>query len=144
VAHEAIARPLFEADVAALTDPAAERLQLVVHTKQWPVLDVTVAHSKPLRLRFTCDSWNTLAPSIQLQAIDGTPLRALPPGMSGIFNPGPHPTTGLPFVCMRGSREYHNHPGHQNDRWDQYRNVDGMNIVGILMQLKDEWQKKTA
>ncbi len=138
MANEAIARPLFEKDVDAITDSLAERLQLAVHAKQWPVLDVTIEHTKPLRLRFTCDSWNDVPPSIQIQNSDGTPQRSLP---GGVFHAGPHPATGLPFVCMRGSREYHNHPSHLNDTWEQYRNQDGMNIVGILMQLRDAWRR---
>lgn len=34
---------------------------------------------------------------------------------------GAHPATGLPFVCLRGFKEYHTHPQHTDDPWDQYR-----------------------
>lgn len=34
---------------------------------------------------------------------------------------GSHPSTGLPFVCLRGFKEYHTHPQHTDDPWDQYR-----------------------
>ena len=32
-----------------------------------------------------------------------------------------HPGTKLPFMCLRGFREYHEHPQHTNDPWEQYR-----------------------
>jgi hypothetical protein len=32
-----------------------------------------------------------------------------------------HPDTGFPFVCLRGFREYHTHPQHTDDPWEQYR-----------------------
>ena len=32
-----------------------------------------------------------------------------------------HPLTKLPFLCMRGIREYHEHPQHTGDDWMLYR-----------------------
>jgi hypothetical protein len=64
VAHEMIARPLFEEDVAHLTARAANGLGVVVNSKEWPVLDVTIEHATPLRLRFTCDNWEEQPPAI--------------------------------------------------------------------------------
>lgn len=32
-----------------------------------------------------------------------------------------HPTTKLPFLCLRGVREYHQHPQHSGDEWALYR-----------------------
>jgi hypothetical protein len=131
VAHEAIAKPLFEQDVAFLTDEIAARMKISLHSKDWPVLDVTIQHTRPLRLRFRCDSWSELPPSIAMLNPDGSPFSGNLPG--GIFHPEK-------FICMRGSLEYHKHPSHQNDHWATYRNQDGMNIIGILMQIKDAWR----
>lgn len=33
-----------------------------------------------------------------------------------------HPNTGRPFLCLRGTREYHEHPQHAGDQWMLYRN----------------------
>ena len=134
MAHEAIAKPGFEQDLAALSDSVAERLNVVVHSKDWPILDVTIQHTRPLRLRFTCDNWNDLPPSIALLNSDGAPFSGPLPG--GIFHGGR-------FICMRGSREYHNHPNHRNDNWENYRDQDGMNIFGIFMQIRSEWLRRT-
>jgi hypothetical protein len=32
-----------------------------------------------------------------------------------------HPVTGKPFLCLRGIREYHEHPQHSGDEWLLYR-----------------------
>ena len=33
-----------------------------------------------------------------------------------------HPVTHKPFLCLRGFREYHEHPQHSGDEWLLYRN----------------------
>lgn len=51
----------------------------------------------------------------------------LPPAQQVVGNQvhdiliGVHPKTKLPFFCMRGFREYHEHPQHTDDPWDRYR-----------------------
>jgi putative metal binding uncharacterized protein len=37
------------------------------------------------------------------------------------INHGDHPILHRPFVCIRGTAEYHAHPSHLRDRWDLYR-----------------------
>jgi hypothetical protein len=44
-----------------------------------------------------------------------------------------HPITHKPFLCLRGIREYHNHPQHSGDEWLLYR--AHMNMFSILMSL---------
>ena len=134
--HEALARANFERDVAFLTDAVAARLRLTLHSRAFPVLDATVEHNKPLRLRMMADDWNDLPPSIALLKPDGTAWTETLPG--GIFNPG---SAGRSFICMRGSREYYTLGGHTNDAWDNYRDQDGMELVGILMQLARAWRQ---
>src|SRR5207302_435088 len=34
-----------------------------------------------------------------------------------------HAATGLPFLCRRGTFEYHTHVQHRHDRWDEHRGV---------------------
>lgn len=36
-----------------------------------------------------------------------------------------HPRTSGPFLCMRGTREYHEHPQHTGDEWALYRGQYG-------------------
>ena len=44
-----------------------------------------------------------------------------------------HPKTGRPFLCLRGVREYHEHPQHSGDDWLLYRK--GMGLFSIAMSL---------
>ena len=37
-----------------------------------------------------------------------------------------HPTTHKPFLCLRGFREYHEHPQHSGDEWLLYRNESSL------------------
>ena len=43
-------------------------------------------------------------------------------------------TTGLPFVCIPGVREYHNHPAHSGDSWLLHRKVDGEGTLGFIIE----------
>lgn len=39
---------------------------------------------------------------------------------TGLYQ-GEHPTLQRPFVCVRGTIDYHAHPSHVDDVWDRYR-----------------------
>jgi len=42
-----------------------------------------------------------------------------------------HPITRLPFLCLRGIREYHNHPQHSGDDWLLYRGTGRGTLISI-------------
>jgi Predicted metal binding domain len=44
-----------------------------------------------------------------------------------------HPATHEPFLCLRGIREYHEHPQHSGDEWLLYRR--DMSLFSIVMSL---------
>ena len=44
-----------------------------------------------------------------------------------------HPTTHKPFLCLRGIREYHEHPQHSGDDWLLYRTE--MSLFSMVMSL---------
>jgi hypothetical protein len=138
--HEALARANFEQDVADLGDVAVSRYDLIVNERAYPILDVTIRHSRQLRLRMRADDWDDQPPSIELLNPDGSAFTDRLPG--GIFHQGPHPATGRPFICMRGSREFHTHSSHLNESWAQYRGQDGMGLIGILMQIATTWREQ--
>lgn len=139
--HEALAKANFQKDISPLTETFAAKLRWTVNSSTFPILDITADHSRPVRFRFTCDNWDELAPSIEILNPDGS-LWPAPLPVGGIFHNGPHPTTGKPFVCMRGSREFHNHPNHLSEKWDTYRPQEGMNLLGIMQQLVNYWREK--
>src|SRR5689334_22906599 len=121
--HPAASKALFDAEAKHLSPALCERRGWVMHTLEYPLINVsyTAPNRTPLRLSFTCDNWNDLPPSIRLESPDGTPLTQIAPNPTGVFHAGPHNVTNLPFVCMRGSREYHTHPSHVADSWEPLR-----------------------
>lgn len=141
--HPAAAKALFDAEMATLSDALAQRRHWLFHARAFPLLDCsfTAAARTTLRLRMTCDDWNDTPPSIALCAADGALLTNLLPNPTGVFNQGPHPQSGRPFVCMRGAREYHTHPSHVGDAWASLKDSSSYTLGGILTQLWNAWQK---
>lgn len=144
--HRLAAKALFDSDLVAVTASLAEIRHWIIHKLEFPLLDCEFKHAdKPhLRLRFHCDDWNTLPPSIEVLAPDGEPLTVAPGRRTSVFNHSAHPDTGKPFICMRGSREYHTHPSHKNDPWEALRNQSRYSLGGILTQIWNAWRKEVA
>jgi hypothetical protein len=151
---EALARGAFDREVGRLDKRLLQWRGWTVITDKFPVLDVVFGHATrpPLRLRFTCDGWDDQPPSIELLDEAGahlpTPCPAGHPhhyvfaNSGSVFNTGPHSaTTARPFVCMRGSREYHTHDGHRTDSWDNYRGKSGNDLLGLVDQLWKVWKR---
>jgi hypothetical protein len=141
--HLLASQALFEDAVRTLSPELAQRRGWRFHSLDCPIIDCSFMASNrtQLRLRLLCDDWNDLPPSIVLQSPDGTLLRAITPNPTGVFHPGPHPITNLPFVCMRGSREYHTHSSHTSDAWGNVRQSSSYSLGGILTQVWNAWLK---
>lgn len=139
--HEALAKSNFEREVGNLSLVFTRCHRWEVNSIEYPVVDVTFSGIRPLRVQLTCDNWPELPPSALLLMADGSPPVGLP---GGVFHQDLHPTTGLPFVCMRGFREYHTHSNHLTDLWDTYRAQDGMNVAGLLTQLCVAWRTQVG
>ena len=141
--HPAAAKALFDRDTECLSPALTRRRGWVIHSVEFPRLDCsfTAAKRTTLRLQLHCDDWNDLPPAVSLHAADGTFLSSLTPDPTGVFNSSKHPTTGRPFVCMRGAREYHTHPQHLTDSWENLKEHPNYTLDGILTQLWHAWQK---
>jgi len=141
--HPAAAKALFDEEVANLSAALAKRRGWAFHSVEFPMIDCSfMAPGRTmLRLRLQCDNWNDSPPAISLHAADGTPLTTLLPNPTGVFNSNAHPTTGRPFICMRGAREYHTHPSHVGDPWETLKSSSSYSLGGILTQLWNAWQK---
>lgn len=110
----------------------------------YPNLDITFYQPgrKPFRVRMRCDNYDELPPSIDLLSEAGDYLTQIPTG-SGVINGGNHPSTHRPFICSAGSLEYHTHPSHLNDAWENYKGKSDFDLGGILTQIFYAWQKTT-
>lgn len=136
MAHEMLVRHLVADELAVLTQRFLEREGWTLNAAEFPHLDVTIQGAKPLRIRLNYEDWPDRPPSAELLEATGEVLNCPP---FTIFNMSAHPATGKPFICMRGFHEYHTHPSHVTEPWEQYR-VDGNNLVGLLMQVSRSWR----
>ena len=141
--HPVAAKALFKAHTCNLSPALARRRGWVLHSLEFPVIDCafTAPGRTTLRLRLHCNDWNDCPPSISLHATDGAPLETLHNDPTGVFNRNPHPTTQRPFICMRGSLEYHTHSGHIADKWDPLKSRSSYTLGGIMTQLWNAWIK---
>ena len=140
---EALSRAAFERDVGRLDARMASSYGWTVVKAEFPVFDVVFQHdtAAPLRVRLTCQDWDDIPPSVELLDAEGRHMTTPPPNAVGIFHPGPHQSTGRPFVCMRGIREYHTHESHVGDHWSNYRGQDGNDILGLAVQIWRAWKR---
>lgn len=70
---------------------------------------------------------------------DGMPFGlAMPPGVATprVIQQQPlmqaYEAGDLPFLCIAGVREYHEHPAHSGDRWELHRRAGAGKLVRIL------------
>lgn len=140
--HKAASKALFDKQAGFSPALLVER-QWEVLSRDFPLLDVvfTGAGRVPLRVQFNCPDWNELPPAIGLLDCNGSYLASIPRDPTGVFNPSAHPITGRPFICMRGSLEYHTHPSHVNDRWEPLRSKSAYDLGGIFTQVWRAWKK---
>ena len=139
--HRAAAKALFDKQAGFTPVLLAERHWELL-CREFPLLDLVFTEQSrvPLRLQFNCQEWNELPPAIALMNRDGQYLSTIPRDPAGVFNPSAHPTTGRPFICMRGSLEYHTHSSHLNDPWDQLRGKSSYDLGGIVTQVWRAWR----
>ena len=53
-------------------------------------------------------------------------------GQAGGYLPGTHPFTNRPFLCIRGTWEFHMHPQHADVMWEWIRNDSGYNLQYLI------------
>lgn len=137
---EALARANFERHVAAIDARVAARRGWTIVEREFPILDIVFEHerARSLRLRFHCDDWDARPPLIEIVEVDGSPMETLPTDPRNIFNNGPNPNTGRKFICMRGSRCYHQL--HAEDAWENHRGKPEVSLGEMANQLWRVWQ----
>lgn len=138
MAHELLVRRLVEEELKVLTPHIMNLKGWELNNSEFPNLDVTIHGSRALRIRMNYEDWPDRPPAAELMEITGEVLNV--PAFT-IFNMSPHPTTGRPFICMRGFHEYHIHPSHLDVAWENHRYEDGNNLIGLLEQVSRAWRK---
>jgi hypothetical protein len=142
--NEVASKALFDAEVESFPQKLLDLRGWTINSNTYPALDVSFAfNGRAGRVRMICDDWNELPPSIQFLNSGGEFLSTIGRDPAGVINVSPHPATGRPFICSPGSREYHAHPSHLDDRWDNYKNRSDFNLGGILTKVWRAWKKSS-
>jgi hypothetical protein len=143
--NEAIAKELFDQDIGKIPDKLIAVRNWKLYSREFPVLDIgfQAAGRSELRIRLTAANWNEAPPSVALLDGDGNLLAPaqLPKNAGSVFHPGLHPVTQKAFVCMAGTLEYHIHPNHLNDGWQNYKCKAAYTVGGIATQIWNAWLK---
>jgi hypothetical protein len=141
--HVALSRSLFDDRVGRWPPDLAQARGWILHRVSYPVIDCEFTSVGRTPLRLYCDfaDWDEQPPSVVLQSSSGALLQTLPPNPTGVFNGGAHPTTGRPFICTPGVKEFHVHSSHVNERWDQFRGKPGFDLGDIITKLWHAWLK---
>jgi hypothetical protein len=111
--------------------------------QQMNVPDLGSLRTRELILRVDCADFDGQPPLAELLAADGVPLPPAEwphdPREQGIIHG--HPKYERPFFCRRGLREFHEHPQHEDDPWDRWR--EGMPlyqiVLGVVTDLRDRF-----
>ena len=106
-------------------------------------IEIPSLAARGIKARFDLSDFDVRAPSLEFldpltdqllpyetmfRALEFEPKR----GAHVVLLPD-HPNTHKPFLCLRGIREYHEHPQHSGDDWFLYRNT--VSLFSLIMSL---------
>jgi hypothetical protein len=127
----------------AIPNPQPTTIVLPQGTTSLAVAEITNLSARAFTARFDLTDYDIRAPSLEFRDPQtdsplayGTMLRAIE------YEKGreahnvlldDHPTTHKPFLCLRGFREYHEHPQHSGDDWLLYR--PDLSLFSSIMSL---------
>ncbi len=140
--NSALSKGLFDDQTKHFSERLLELREWTVNKMSYPILDVTFSRPgrKQFRVRMICENYDEVPSSFELLGEDGTYLTKVPKG-SGVINGGKHNKTQRPFICSPGSFEYHSHPSHLTDLWENYKGKLEYHLGGMLTQIHNAWLK---
>ena len=128
----------------AVTFPSGQtKNQLILFDRTAQVGEAKMISARAFGVRIGLDDYDARAPSVWfLDPFTWEPLHydqmfrvihaeSGGPPMNLLLDG--HPIFHRPFICIRGVREYHEHPQHSGDDWFLYRS--SMSVVGLVQTL---------
>lgn len=111
--------------------------------QQFSAFEVPSLAARGFKVRFNLSDYDLFPPSLEF--LD--PWTNIPMDYQTMFRAfefeksrgahlvllGDHPVTHKPFLCLRGVREYHEHPQHSGDEWQLYRG--NINLFSLIMSV---------
>jgi Predicted metal binding domain len=123
--------------------PAAQSGSVVLPPGAMMAVEIPSIAARAFKARFDLTGYDLQAPSVEFRDFwtdnrleYATMFRALEyekERKAHVVLLDDHPITHKPFLCIRGIREYHEHPQHSGDDWLLYRHQ--MNLFSIVMSL---------
>lgn len=155
--HPELSRQLFDEQINRITgnpELLIDRGWLILRSL-YPELTLAVKHRVSGLMRvfhFECGDWNDQPPALKLvDAESGSELpgSAWPKDNASHWHPSGWTSAGgistpRPFMCMVGIREYHTHSSHIRDRWENYKELQGYDLPGIVVQVTEVFQKSNV
>lgn len=130
--HAAILAELLDSEIDVAVERLGGRVRAVRRSESTALCEL----NSGAVLRLDASRYDAEPYAVSIVDADGRTL----PGdrWPANLNHGEHPVLGRPFICIRGTYEYHTHPSHLSDHWDLYRGRLG------LVDLLDHILRKTG
>jgi hypothetical protein len=123
--------------------PVPSTIILPLGTTAYQAVEVPSIAARAFKARFDLTDYDLRAPSLEFRdpwtnepLVYATMLRAIEyerDRQAHLVLLDDHPVTHKPFLCLRGVREYHEHPQHSGDSWLLYRTE--MSLFSVIMAL---------
>ena len=123
--------------------PVSQAGSIILPQASMMQLEIPSLSARAFKAHFDLTDYDLRAPSLELRdfwtdnvlpyatmfrALEFEPQRGVHPVLLD-----DHPTTHKPFICLRGIREYHEHPQHSGDDWLLYRTT--MSLFSIVVSV---------
>jgi hypothetical protein len=113
----------------------------IATTRTIPIIGQSSAERVVLHVG--CDDFDGKPPTAELLGADrvALPSDRWPSDTNDRGIVPTHPKYGRPFFCRPGLREFHEHPQHEDEPWDRYREgftLHGV-VLGLLHDLRTRW-----
>jgi hypothetical protein len=113
---------------------------LLVPGQPFQAMELPGLAARAFGVRINLDGYDQRAPSVTFRdpwTWDLAPYAVLPiaqlvdddPAKPQIVLLDAHPMVARPFLCLRGVREYHEHPQHDGDDWAIYRSATNVYVL---------------
>lgn len=139
-----VARLKFDRDVEPMrSNPEPyEKLGIRPLVIEYPVVRVALAWPKAtteIGLELRAVNWDYRPPSADWVTLGGDPwpINSAPEGR-GFQRNTPFPTTGRPWLCFPGFREFHEWDGHVGEPWWPLRPDDSFRLLGRIQHIADQ------
>ena len=112
--------------------------------RDYPLFEVVWPHPRSARrvgFRFRFEDWDAMPPRLELfDPATGALLTWSQWPKGGWAVGDAHPTTKMPFLCLPGIREYHEHPNHLGDAWSALRERDSYSMLYLIERVQQKFR----